>query len=393
MNVKKIPTSHTKSSETVIKSRLASIDVMRGLIIVIMLIDHVRERFYYHLPVTDPMTIADTETSLFFTRTFAHLCAPLFVFLTGLSAWLYANNGTNAPRDPSIFLLKRGLFLILIEMTLVNFSWFGSYQTLYLQVIWAIGLSMISLALLCKLPRVCTIALGLMIVFGHNLLTPINFMPNEFGYTFWTIFHDANFLVSEGPLRVKLSYPVLPWIGVILLGYSIAPLFARNINSEYRQSSLFKIGGGSLLLLAVLRGFNIYGETDNWQVGANGLETLMSMINFSKYPPSLHYILLTLGVGLILLALFERFKNRFSDILQVFGSAPMFFYILHLYVLLIAYKVVLATLGANHGDLFAIPGVAYIWLITAIIATALYYPCKYFSAYKQQSNNRWLKYF
>lgn len=260
MSIQATTPLNTNVNSKTIKSRLASIDVMRGIIILIMLIDHVRERFYYHHPVTDPMTIADTEPALFFTRTLAHLCAPLFVFLTGLSAWLYANPASKPKRDPSEFLLKRGFVLILLEMTLVNFSWFGSYQTLYLQVIWAIGLSMIALSVLCRLPRVWTITLGLIIVAGHNLLTPITFSPQEFGFSFWTIFHDANFLITEGPLRVKVSYPVLPWIGVILLGYSLGPLFSRDLCSKFRKVQLLKLGFSSLFALIVLRGFNIYGE-------------------------------------------------------------------------------------------------------------------------------------
>lgn len=381
------------STSTVLNKRLASIDIMRGLVILLMLVDHVRERFYYHKPVADPMVIADTEPELFFTRVLAHLCAPLFVFLTGVSAWLYANGNPDKPRNVSAFLFKRGLFLILIEMTLVNFSWFGRYEVLYLQVIWAIGLSMISLSVLCHLPKKGILALGLLIVCCHNLLTPINFSPDEIGFTFWTIFHDANFLVTEGPLHIKVSYPVLPWIGVILLGYAIGPLFARSIDTQQRISVLIKLGLGALFTLLVLRGFNIYGETDAWITGATTIETLMSFLNFTKYPPSLHYILLTVGVGLLLIALFEKVENKATDALKVFGAAPMFFYILHLYVLLLAYRAAIGMFGGNQGDLFAVPSVLYIWIITAILAVLLYFPTKAFSEYKQRSNHPLLKYF
>ncbi|PMH33834.1 hypothetical protein BCU70_04965 [Vibrio sp. 10N.286.49.C2] len=376
-----------------VKTRLASIDIMRGLVILLMLIDHVRERFYYHKPVSDPMSLSDTEPELFFTRILAHLCAPLFVFLTGISAWLYENPHGRPSRNASEFLLKRGLFLVFLEMTLVNFSWFGRYETLYLQVIWAIGLSMISLSLLCRLPRTATALLGLLIVFGHNLLTPINFAMHEVGYTFWTIFHDANFLVTEGPLKIKVSYPVLPWIGVILLGYSVGPLFGSAVTQAKRQSTLVKLGLLSLALLIVLRGFNIYGETDAWVNNGSLLESVMSFVNFTKYPPSLLYILMTLGAGLLLLAAFEKMNNAATNVLQVFGSAPMFFYIIHLYLLLIGYRLVLTVFGPNHGDLFGIPSVGYIWLISAILAAVLYFPTKAFSTYKQRSNSKILKYF
>lgn len=382
-----------ETTTTQLNKRLASIDIMRGLVILIMLIDHVRERFYYHKPVADPMIIGETEPELFFTRILAHLCAPLFVFLTGISAWLYGQSGRGEKRNVSEFLFKRGLFLIFIELTLVNFSWFGRYENLYLQVIWAIGLSMITLSLLCRLPNKATWALGLIIVFFHNLLTPINFAPGELGYTFWTIFHDANWLTTDAAINVKVSYPVLPWIGVILLGYSIAPIFAKGFKPQIRSKLLFQLGLGSLSLLLVLRGFNIYGETADWIVGDTVIETVMSFMNFTKYPPSLHYILLTLGIGLLLLRWFENHENVLTDKLQVFGSAPMFFYILHLYVLLIAYRGAVAIFGTNAGDLFAIPSVGYIWLITLVLAVALYFPTKAFSAFKHKSSNPILKYF
>ncbi|CAM4307289.1 DUF1624 domain-containing protein [Vibrio neonatus] len=373
-------------------TRLASIDVMRGIVMLIMLLDHVRERFYYHRPVADPMSLTETEPELFFTRLLAHLCAPLFVFLTGLSAWLYANPNNGIKRDPSAFLLKRGLFLIFIEVTLINLSWFGKYETLYLQVIWAIGLSMIALALLCKLPRNMIAGLGLLIVFGHNLLTPINFAPGEFGYIFWTILHDAGFLVSEGALKIKLSYPVLPWIGVILLGYAVGPIFGKTYDAKTRRAILIKLGASSLGLLMILRGFNIYGETLDWQAQSTFILTIMDFFNFSKYPPSLHYILMTLGLGMILLPCFEKINNSVTRALQTFGSAPMFFYILHLYVLLFGYRLMLNTYGSNYGDLFALPSVDYIWLTTILLATALYLPVKTFANYKHNSQKAWLKY-
>ena len=207
-------------------NRIASIDILRGFVILLMLVDHVRERFFLHKQVLDPMDINNTEPELFFTRLSAHLCAPIFVFLTGISAWLYANPTSGIKRSAPSFLFKRGLILILLEVTLINFSWFGAYNTLYLQVIWAIGLSMIVLAGATYLPRQWIIALGLAIVIGHNLLSPIQFSPDEFGYSFWTILHDRGYLVTEALVNVKVSYPVLPWIGVIMLGYAVGPLFS-----------------------------------------------------------------------------------------------------------------------------------------------------------------------
>jgi uncharacterized membrane protein len=380
-------------ASAVAKPRIASIDIMRGLVIVLMLIDHVRERFYLHMQVSDPMDVADTSPALFFTRLSAHLCAPTFVFLTGLSAWLYAHPSRGGTRSPSGFLFKRGLFLVLLEVTLVNFSWTGSFGTFWLQVIWAIGLSMIALSLLVKLRYWMIGALGFLIVFGHNLLTPITLAPGDFGYSLWTILHDRGFLLDTEALRIKISYPLLPWIGVILLGYFAGPLYARTMDFAVRRKALIGMGLGCFVLLLVLRGFNIYGETLPWVSAETAMQTVMSFVNFTKYPPSLDFLLMTLGTAFLLLVLFENRENRFLDALEVFGSAPMFFYILHLYVLLIAYQIILTAAGPNHGELFGVDHIWWIWIISAVLTVMLYFPTRAFSKFKHSTNMGWVKYF
>lgn len=378
--------------DEVTKKRIASIDIMRGLVILLMMVDHVRERFFYHLNVSDPMDLEMTSPALFFTRMTAHLCAPTFVFLTGMGAWLYANPANRPPRSASSFLLKRGLFLVLIEVTLVNFSWFGNFDTVWLQVIWAIGLSMIVLSFMVRLPFLMIGVIGIVIVAGHNLLSPITFNPGETGYTLWAILHDRGF-IYEGAFRIKASYPVLPWIGVILLGYFAGPLYARTMDMLARRKQLITLGVGCLAVLLVLRGFNIYGEVLPWQSQSTALMTVMDFINFTKYPPSLNFILLTIGIALLMLAWFETLSNKFMDILEVFGSAPMFIYILHLYVLLVSYRIALATVGPNAGDLFAFNHVWQIWAVTFVLVWVLYYPTKAFAKFKHSTNIGWVKYF
>lgn len=382
----------TLPSDAVTKKRIASIDVMRGLVILLMMVDHVRERFFYHLNVSDPMDLEMTSPALFFTRMTAHLCAPTFVFLTGMAAWLYANPANKPPRSASSFLLKRGLFLVLIEITLVNFSWFGNFDTIWLQVIWAIGLSMIALSLMVKLPFLVIGLVGLVIVAGHNLLSPITFNPGETGYTLWAILHDRG-IIFDGAIRIKASYPVLPWIGVILLGYCAGPLYARTMDMLARRKRLIGLGLSLLAILLLLRGFNIYGEVLPWQAQSTALVTLMDFINFTKYPPSLDFLLLTIGIALLMLAWFETLSNKFMDALEVFGSAPMFIYILHLYVLLISYRIALATVGPNAGDLFAFDYVWQIWAVTALLVWALYYPTRAFAKFKHSTTMAWVKYF
>ncbi|PAY01038.1 hypothetical protein CKO50_12565 [Pseudoalteromonas sp. HM-SA03] len=381
------------------KTRLSSIDILRGIVMLFMLVDHVRERFFLHVPVLDPMDIHTTSPELYFTRLSAHFCAPIFVFLTGLSAWLYENPASSAKRSAQSFLLKRGLFLILLEMTLVNFSWFGAYQTLYLQVIWAIGVSMVVLALMVALPRSVIAILGVSIVAGHNLLSPIEFAPNEIGYTVWTILHDRGYLVADAVVNVKASYPVLPWIGVILCGYAVGPLFSGSVSSQARKTILLQSGTALLTGLVVLRGLNLYGETLDWSQQATTLLTTMDFFNFTKYPPSLDFILLTLGVGAFVLAFLETNAIRVLEPVRVLGSAPMFFYITHLYALLVLSILAQWLFGANqhYGSsqiaYFGFYHVWQIWLFAMFLSVLLYPLCKWFAGYKRKTSARWVKYF
>ncbi|XQW84537.1 DUF1624 domain-containing protein [Thalassotalea piscium] len=385
-------TSVAYANNTQTKVRLASIDILRGLVMLLMLVDHVRERFYYHHNVSDPMEISTTSTELFFTRISAHFCAPVFVFLTGLSAWLYAHPVNKPQRSAQTFLLKRGLFIIFIEITLINFSWFGNYNALYLQVIWAIGLSMITLAFITKLPRWLIGLLGLTIVFGHNALAFISFQPHETGYTLWTILHDRGFIYVNDTFKIKASYPVLPWIGVILLGYLIAPIFSRSTPTKDRKKILTTIGISCIAILLVLRGFNLYGETLPWLTSDDWLTSVKSFINYTKYPPSLDFLLFTLSISLLVLAALENVNNKFTKVIERFGSAPMFFYIIHLYVLLVSYRVLVNIFGATKGDYWGVNNVWQVWAIAFLLALLLYWPTKIFSQFKQKTNLTWAKY-
>jgi len=382
-----------------IRQRIDSIDMMRGLVMLIMLLDHVRERFLLHLQVSDPMDLSSTSAGVFFSRLAAHLCAPVFVFLTGLSAWLYQQQRVGAPRPLRRFLLTRGLFLIALELTLVNFAWMGSYHTLWLQVIWAIGLSMLALALLSPLPRWVLAVLGFGLVFGHNLLTPISFQPGEWGYSLWTLLHDRNFLLTAeaaaafGLPAIKVSYPVLPWIGVILLGYLTGPLYHHSLSSVQRQRWLIRLGVGALLLLLCLRGTNLYGETLPWLPQATVLLSLMDVLNFTKYPPSLNFLLLTLGLMFLLLRWFETpLPLACRKVLANFGAAPMFFYLLHLYVLLLLHQGLLGWLGPNQGQSYGVAGILEVWLITLSLALLLYGPTRWFAGLKKRSSAAWIRY-
>ncbi len=373
--------------------RINSIDMMRGLVMLIMLVDHVRERFFLHMQVADPMDIDTTSAGLFFSRLAAHICAPTFIFLTGLSAWLYRHRNSGTTRSLDSFLIKRGILLITLEFTLITFSWMGSFHTVWLQVIWAIGLCMLALAALYRLPWLWQLIIGLLLVFGHNLLTPIHYTPNEWGYSLWTILHDRGYLFESDIINIKISYPVLPWIGVILLGYAAGPLYQNTFSILKRQCWLLLLGISSLCLFTLFRGMNLYGETQPWQYGEHLGQTFMSVVNVTKYPPSLAFLLLTLGLMLLILRLFELKQWRFASILSNIGSAPMFFYILHLYVLLALYSIAETIWGKNQGSYFGVDQLWKIWLISVLLSVVLYFPTKYFAAFKQRTSIRWIKYF
>lgn len=374
--------------------RLLSIDALRGLVILFMLLDHVRETFLLHRQVSDPMDIANTEPALFFSRTLAHLCAPVFVLLTGLSAWLFGEKYAGKA-DVSAFLFKRGLFLVVLEFTLVNFAW--TFQlppsVIYLQVIWAIGLSMIALSLLVWLPRWLLLTLSLAIIAGHNLLDGLHFAPESALHVPWAILHDRGWIDVGDSLRLRTSYPLLPWIGVIGLGYALGPWFARAADAGSRQQSLLLGGVAGLLGFVGLRLLNAYGEKP-WAVEDTTVQTLMAFFNITKYPPSLLFITLTVSIGLLLLLVFERLQTRrWIRWLTVFGSAPMFFYLLHLYALKVLYLIAVALFGLNHGSYFGFDSVAAIWLVSLLLAVALYPAVRWFSALKSRRRDiAWLKY-
>ena len=376
-------------------SRLTSIDQLRGTVIVLMLLDHVRETFYMHQQVGDPMAVDQVEPALFVSRLLAHLCAPVFVLLTGLSAWLYASGKPDGRRAASAFLLKRGLFLVVLELLVVNVAWTLQFppSVMYLQVIWAIGISMIALAGLLWLPRGALAVLALAVIAGHNLLDGVRVQGDGALAVLWKVLHQRDWIAVTDGLRLRTSYPVLPWIGVIALGWVIGPWFARGGDALLRQRRLWMAGAGALLAFVILRAVNLYGDSP-WQSFATLGSTLMSVFNVTKYPPSLLFLLLTLGIGLLLLRLYEqpRVARALAPLADI-GAAPMFFYLLHLYVLKLLYVLAEARWGHTHGAYFAVDHVASLWVITALLALALYWPTRAFARFKARRRDlAWLRY-
>jgi uncharacterized membrane protein len=381
------------TTATMTRTRMIAIDALRGFVMICMLVDHVRETFFLHRQVTDPMDALTISPELFFTRMVSEICAPAFIFLTGLSAYLYGRSHT--PKETSTFLLKRGIFLVFLELTFVCFAWTAEFppKTLWLQVIWCIGICMIALAALMHIPRRWQIVIGLVIIFGHNLLDGIVLGPDSPFYVPWSILHQRVFIDLGGITRARTTYPVLPWIGVILLGYAIGPWFARTVEPSERMARLLKLGVGVLAAFVVIRYLNFYGEKP-WVHTGDSLRTFMSFMSAKKYPPTLMFLLPTLGLGLILLAFFEKIQDqRIAEVFAVLGGAPMFFYLLHLYVLKAMYLVSVHIWGANQGQYYGFDSLAGIWLWWTILGLTLYWPTRWFSKMKQRRKDIWwLKY-
>ena len=377
------------------RTRLIAIDALRGLVMLFMLVDHVRETWFLHLQVTDPVNANTTDPGLFFTRLLSTFCAPTFVALTGLSAWLYGQSHSKG--QVSEFLFKRGLFLIFLEFTVVGYAWPTQAPAfpptaIWMQVIWAIGISMIALAALLHLPRPAQFATGLAIVCLHNLLDPIRFAPNSPFFIPWALLHQREKFEIAGIL-FKTTYPVLPWIGVILLGYACGPWFARGSDPERRIRRLLITGLGLVIGFVVIRYLNVYGDKP-WFVAETPLRTVMSFLALTKYPPSLLFLMPTVGAGCLLLALFETYQdNKAMPHLALLGGAPMFYYVLHLYTLKVIYNIALLLYGPTKGAVFGVDHLRWVWIWVFILIPILYFPTRWFAQLKQRRKDIWwLKY-
>lgn len=397
-------------------ARISEIDMLRGLVIVLMALDHVRDYFFNGGGFNgDPLDPNSTTAWLYTTRWITHLCAPTFVFLSGVSAYLQFAKGKTTP-NLALFLLTRGLWLIFLEATILSFGWsFGFPYPLFFQVIWAIGWSMVALAGLIWLPRMAVLAIGVVIVAGHNLLDPINAAQlGEFGLL-WTFLHDGGpIMMGDQPIGL-LGYPVLPWIGVIALGYGMGAIFLEP--PAKRDRTIFLIGLGMLAAFLVLRGTMIYGdpmfatgpegEFRDWRTQNSFGAALMVFLDVQKYPPSLQFVLVTLGLVFVLWPLLSRLPKPARSVLNTFGAVPFFFYVLHIYLvhgLAIAANAAMGQPVAGYFDYminvftapekFAGAGFSLPWVYVAwIVVLALLYPlCLYWQQLKTRRRDWWLSY-
>ncbi len=385
-------------------TRIESIDILRGLVMVIMALDHARDYAHIGYMFTDPTNLETTTPILFFTRWITHFCAPVFVFLAGTSAFLYGHKKASK-NQLAKFLFTRGLWLVLIELTIVNFSWtFDIGLSVHIfQVIWAIGICMMILAALIYLPKKFLLALGLLIVFGHNLLDGITKEGTEPLSLLWYYVHQFNFqVINEGQGMLAIAYPFLPWLGIMILGYCFGHFYTKGFNTSLRKKWLLRLGFTAIILFVGLRFLNAYGDLVPWSYQDTTTKTIISFFNTTKYPPSLLYTLMTLGPSLLFLYAIESVKNKVTDLLMVFGRVPFFYYILHLYLIHLIGMIGLSIQGYDWKELILTPArfmsgylvdkgfslwVSY--LVWALVIIMLYPLCKRYMQYKANNRDKW----
>jgi len=385
------------------KKRIESIDLLRGIIIVIMALDHTRDYFHADNFLFDPTDLSQSNPAIFFTRWITHFCAPTFVFLAGTSAFLVGERKTK--KQLSLFLLTRGLWLMFLEITVVTFAWnFNpSFAFIKLQVIWVLGFCMVILSAVIHLPIRAILILGLLILFCHNLFDGFLVTQNTFHDFLLAELHERKRFIFHG-YTVGTGYPIVPWFGLMALGYCFGQFYQKGFDAVKRRKYLLVIGGSAILLFILIRGTNLYGDKAPWSYQHSFAMTVCSFLNVTKYPPSLLYALMTLGVSISLLAFLEKKPGWLGSRIIHFGRVPMFFYLLHLYLIHILATLAILISGrpwtetilnytASYKDSpwlkgygFSLGGTYIVWLLIILI---LYPLCLRYDKYKQSHKEKW----
>jgi uncharacterized membrane protein len=369
---------------------------------IIMALDHVRDYFHADSFLFDPLDLSKTTVILYFTRWITHFCAPIFILLAGTSAFLSGQRKTK--KELAFFLFTRGIWLIILEETVVNFEWFFNihFSFFIFGVIWVLGLCMILLAGLIFLPRNLLLILGLIMVAGHNLLDNTHVPKNNTMGFFWGMMHEQK-IFEIGHVHIAEFYHVIPWVGVMALGYCLGSIFAKDFDPVKRKHMLLQMGTASLLLFIIIRSINEYGDLYHWTKQETPVLTFLSFINVHKYPPSLDYLLITEGFAMIFLGLTENVSNWLSKIISVYGRVPLFYYLCHLFLIhlgailaavltgyrwseMISFNDWITELPELKGYGFSLGAVYLIW----ITIVAILYPfCKKYDRYKSQHKEKW----
>jgi len=383
-------------------ARIESIDLLRGIVMIVMALDHVRDYFHADAFLYDPTDLSKTSVALFFTRWITHFCAPVFIFLAGTSAFLIGLR--KSKQELSVFLLKRGIWLIVLELTIVNFAWFFNVQfsLITLFVIWALGIGMIVLAAFIHLPFKAILAIGALMVVGHNVFDNFKVDGNGPAAILWSMVHQfQGFSLSESYF-LFIGYPIIPWIGVMMLGYCFGTFYQTTYSQTDRKKILLYLGFSLIALFVLIRLINGYGDPHPWSMQPNPVFTVLSFLNVTKYPPSLLYVLVTLGPAILFLAISENYYGSVSQKIKILGRVPMFYYLLHLYLIhLLALTAALLT-GYEASDMvfntwvtnspnlvgygFSLWVVYVVWISVVLI---LYPLCKWYDTYKATQRSKW----
>lgn len=385
--------------------RIDSIDLLRGLVMIIMALDHTRDFFHKPAWSDDPLNLATTTPILYFTRWITHLCAPIFVFLAGTGAFFQSRR--KSKKELSLFLIKRGVWLLIVEIIIINFAFSFDihYSLIGLQTIWSIGISMIILGLMVLLPFPVILVTGTLIVLGHNLLDFIEagrITPIGWWYSF---IHQPGFYKLWDGHSLLILYPFLPWAGLMMLGFCFGKLFLKYEGAQ-RKKMLILLGIGLLVFFAILRATNLYGDAQHWTTQKNGVYSFLSFMNLVKYPPSLLYMCAIIGIGMIILAFMGNIKNGLTRFIIVYGRVPFLYYILHFFLIHLVSSALYLARGHSIAEGIAPKGgflpnfldpaegyslfiVYFIWICVVLV---LYPVCKWFSEYKMKHKDWWLSY-
>jgi uncharacterized membrane protein len=376
------------------RQRIVSVDILRGLVMIIMALDHVRN-YFSSTPVA-PENLDDPGLALFLTRWVTHFCAPVFILLCGTSAWLHARNAGLALPELRRFLVTRGIWMLFVEIFIINALWplwLDGY--ILLQVIWAIGWSMLALACVLTLGRVVITILGVIIIIGHNLLDGITATSLGAFAPAWQFLHEESVIVLGAGWKLYLAYPVLPWIGTIFIGYGFGSLLTEG--HDWKRIAQ-RSGIAAILLFIGLRLHGLYGDPSVFMPGNTPRDTLISFLNTEKYPPSLQYLLMTLGPALLILPWLETWKGRVAGWISLFGRVPFFYYILH-FALIYALAIFASLLmygeafwwfrGAAafpEGHVLALWPTYVVWIGVVL---SLHLPCRWYARIRQERRDLW----
>jgi uncharacterized membrane protein len=393
-------TTQPSASATPLRERVESVDLVRGVIMILMALDHTRD--FFGIPGQNPVDLTSTTAALFFTRWVTHFCAPVFFLLTGTGAYLQLRRKSRG--ELSRFLLTRGIWLIFLEIVVLRcfaYQFNFDYRVTMLLVIWALGWAMITLSVLVRLPASVVTVFGAIMIVGHNLLDSV-----KSASPLWSILHAPGFVVNTPDHVVFAAYPLIPWIGVTAVGYGLGQVYAWD--ADRRRSFFFRLGLGLSAAFILIRAINIYGDPARWTAQKAALFTVLSFLNATKYPPSLLFLLMTLGPALILLSAVDVRTPRALGPARIIGKVPLFYYALHFALIhLLAVATCYARYGSAHwmfespdlghypftpppGWGFSLPVVYLVW---AVIVATMYPLCRWYAGVKQRRNSPWLSYF